>query len=205
MAGYWKNETATREAIREGWLYTGDLGYLDADGFLYVLGRMKSLLIANDGEKFSPEVIEEALTDASPYIDQVMLFNDQSPFTVALLVPNRDAVLGWLKDRSLSVGTPEGQEAALRLLEGEIAAFREGGPRAGMFPARWLPSAVAVLGEGFTGGKPLPQFDVQDGARPHRRALRRPPRGPVHPGGPGHRPPSQPDHHQPSGRRALTH
>ncbi len=100
MAGYWKNETATREAIREGWLYTGDLGYLDADGFLYVLGRMKSLLIANDGEKFSPEVIEEALTDASPYIDQVMLFNDQSPFTVALLVPNRDAVLGWLKDRS---------------------------------------------------------------------------------------------------------
>ena len=150
MAGYWKNETATREAIREGWLYTGDLGYLDADGFLYVLGRMKSLLIANDGEKFSPEVIEEALTDASPYIDQVMLFNDQSPFTVALLVPNRDAVLGWLKDRSLSVGTPEGQEAALRLLESEIAAFREGGPRAGMFPARWLPSAVAVLGEGFT-------------------------------------------------------
>jgi long-chain acyl-CoA synthetase len=150
MAGYWRNETATREALRDGWLYTGDLGYLDADGFLYVLGRVKSLLIASDGEKYSPEVIEEALVDASPYIDQIMLYNSQSSFTVALLVPNREAVLRWLKERSLSVATPEGQEAALRLLEGQIDAFREGGPHAGMFPARWLPSAVAVLGEGFT-------------------------------------------------------
>ena len=79
MAGYWKNETATREALRDGWLYTGDLGYLDADGFLYVLGRMKSLLIASDGEKYSPEVIEEAIVDSSPYIDQIMLYNNQSP------------------------------------------------------------------------------------------------------------------------------
>jgi long-chain acyl-CoA synthetase len=111
---------------------------------------MKSLLIASDGEKYSPEVIEEAIVDSSPFVDQIMLYNNQSPYTVALLVPNKDAVLHWLKGRSLSVGTPEGQEAALRLLEGEIAAFREGGKHAGMFPARWLPSAVAVLGEGFT-------------------------------------------------------
>ncbi|MCU0252423.1 MAG: AMP-binding protein, partial [Vicinamibacterales bacterium] len=61
MAGYWKNERATAEVLRDGWLYTGDLGYLDADGFLYVLGRVKSLLIADDGEKYSPEQIEEAL------------------------------------------------------------------------------------------------------------------------------------------------
>ncbi|MCX6574514.1 MAG: long-chain fatty acid--CoA ligase, partial [Candidatus Aminicenantes bacterium] len=122
----------------------------DGDGFLYVLGRMKSLLIASDGEKYSPEVIEEAIVDSSPFIDQIMLYNNQSPYTVALLVPNKDAVLHWLKSRSLSVGTPEGQEAALRLLEGEIAAFREGGQHAGIFPARWLPSAAAVLGEGFT-------------------------------------------------------
>jgi long-chain acyl-CoA synthetase len=150
MSGYWKNETATREALRDGWLYTGDLGFRDADGFLYVLGRRKSLLIASDGEKYSPEVIEEAMTDASPYIEQIMLYNNQSPFTVALLVPNREAVLRWLKERSLDVRTPEGQEGVLRLLEGEIDAFREGGRHAGVFPARWLPSAVAVLGEGFT-------------------------------------------------------
>jgi long-chain acyl-CoA synthetase len=150
MAGYWRNDKATRETIRGGWLYTGDLGYLDTDGFLYVLGRMKSLLIASDGEKYSPEMIEEAVTDASPYIDQLMLYNDQSPYTVALLVPNREALLGWLKGQGLGVKTPEGQAAALRLLEREIGAFREGGRHAGEFPARWLPSAVAVLGEAFT-------------------------------------------------------
>jgi long-chain acyl-CoA synthetase len=150
MAGYWRNEAATRETIRDGWLYTGDLGYVDADGFLYVLGRMKSLLIGSDGEKYSPEVIEEAVTDSSPYIEQIMLYNNQSPFTVALLVPNKDTLLRWLKGKGLSAKSSEGQEAALRLLEGEIAAFREGGRHAGMFPARWLPAAVAVLGEGFT-------------------------------------------------------
>jgi len=150
MAGYWKNDKATREVLRDGWLYTGDLGYLDRDGFLYVLGRTKSLLIASDGEKYSPETIEEAVTEASPYIDQLMLYNNQSPFTVALLVPNKEAVLGWVKSRGLDVRTPEGQEAALRRLEGEIGVFREGGRHAGAFPARWLPAAVAVLGEGFT-------------------------------------------------------
>ncbi len=150
MAGYWLNETATAEAIRDGWLYTGDLGYLDEDGFLYVLGRVKSLLIADDGEKYSPELIEEAITGGSPYVEQVMLYNDQSPYTTALLVPSRDALRGWLKQRGLSAKTPEGQEAVLRLIEGEIAAYREGGARAGVFPGRWLPSAVAVLGEGFS-------------------------------------------------------
>jgi long-chain acyl-CoA synthetase len=150
MAGYWKNERATREALRDGWLYTGDIGYLDEDGFLYVLGRVKSLLIGNDGEKYSPEVIEEEICDRSPYIDQLMLYNNQSPYTVALLVPNKEAVKGWLGERGLSVRSPEGQEAALRLLESEINAFREGGSRAGAFPSRWLPASVAVLGEPFS-------------------------------------------------------
>ncbi|MGA9407628.1 MAG: AMP-binding protein [Bacteroidota bacterium] len=150
MAGYWKNEKATREAIRNGWLYTGDLGYLDEDGFLFVLGRNKSLLIANDGEKYSPEGIEETITSNSLFIEQVMLFNNQSPSTVALLVPNRDAALQWLKEKGLSSRAPEGQEAVLRMLESEIDMYRDGGAHAGMFPSRWLPSAMAILGEGFT-------------------------------------------------------
>ena len=150
MAGYWKNEKVTQEALRNGWLHTGDIGYLDKDGFLYVLGRLKSLLIGNDGEKFSPEVIEEEICDHSPYIEQLMLYNNQSPYTVALLVPNKEAVGRWLESQGHSVRTPEGQEAALRLLEAEINAFREGGPLGGKFPGRWLPAAVAVLGEPFS-------------------------------------------------------
>ncbi|HTY09929.1 MAG TPA: AMP-binding protein [Bacteroidota bacterium] len=150
MAGYWKNEKATRETIREGWLYTGDLGYLDEDGFLYVLGRNKSLLIANDGEKYSPEGIEETVAGYSRFIEQILLYNNQSPYTVGLVVPNRDNCLQWLKEKQLSCRSTEGQEAVLHMLESEIDAYRDGGGHAGMFPSRWLPSAVAVLGEGFT-------------------------------------------------------
>ncbi|MGE5199937.1 MAG: AMP-dependent synthetase/ligase [Rhodospirillaceae bacterium] len=150
MAGYWRNERATAEVLRGGWLHTGDLGYVDRDGFLYVLGRVKSLLIADDGEKYSPEQIEEAITGGSPYIEQLMLYNDQSPYTTALLVPARDAVRAWLAQAGQSAADPEGQEAVLRLLESELAKHREGGGLGGAFPGRWLPSAVAVLGEGFT-------------------------------------------------------
>lgn len=150
MAGYWKNPDATDESIRDGWLYTGDLGYLDEDGFLYVLGRSKSLLIANDGEKYSPEGIEEAIVENSPYIDQVMLYNNQSPYTVALVVPNKDELIKHAEANKLDIKTEYGQESILSLIQNEIEKFKEGGEFAGMFPERWLPSAVAVLGEGFT-------------------------------------------------------
>lgn len=150
MAGYWKNEKATAESLKDGWLFTGDLGYLDTDGFLYILGRFKSLLIANDGEKYSPEGIEEAITETTSYIDQMMLYNNQSPYTVALLVPSKEALSRYLKELNLNFSTKEGQTAALKKIESEIAQFKEGGKFAGTFPQRWLPSAVAVLGEGFT-------------------------------------------------------
>ncbi len=149
MAGYWNNERATRETIRDGWLFTGDIGYLDADGFLFVLGREKSVLIGHDGEKYSPEGIEETIVAHSPFIEQVMLYNNQSAYTVGLLVPNKDAVLGYLKHHHLSCHADEGQAAALRLLQSEIDRYREGNRSAGMFPERWLPAAIAVLGEGF--------------------------------------------------------
>ncbi|MBS3946317.1 MAG: AMP-binding protein [Melioribacter sp.] len=149
MAGYWKNEKSTSEVIKDGWLFTGDMGYLDKDGFLYVLGRFKSLLIASDGEKYSPEGIEEALTELSPYFDQVMLYNNQSPYTIAVIVPNKEAIKKYLKDNNLSHHSKEGQIEALKLLDGEINQFKDGKYKE-MFPSRWLPVTFAVLGEGFT-------------------------------------------------------
>ena len=150
MVGYWKNESATRQALKNGWLYTGDIGYLDEDGYLNVLGRIKSLLIGNDGEKFSPEGIEESITEQSEYVDQIMLYNSQSPYTVALIVPNKEALLKWAKRHNVLHHTPEGQKAILNLLDSEIAKFKSGGTFAKVFPERWIPSAVAVLGEAFT-------------------------------------------------------
>ena len=149
MHGYWKNETATREAIRDGWLYTGDMGYMSEDGFLYVLGRFKSLLIADDGEKFSPEGIEEAMTQQSKYIDQCMLYNNQKPYTIALIVPNQHALKLFLEERNMSATTEEGKRAMLNLIENEVNEYRLNGKYGSMFPQRWLPVALGILNESF--------------------------------------------------------
>jgi long-chain acyl-CoA synthetase len=146
MAGYWKNPEATAATVKDGWLYTGDLGAMDADGFLYVYGRFKSLLIGSDGEKYSPEGIEESMVTLSPYIDQVVLYNNQSPYTVALIVPNKEALRRSVSD----FDTEEGKDKAIALLQQGINAFRKGGEHQGMFPERWLPAAFAVLPEPFT-------------------------------------------------------
>jgi len=150
MKGYWKNEKATREALRDGWLHTGDMGYLDEDGFLFVLGRFKSLLISDDGEKYSPEGIEETITDRSQLIDQLMLHNNQDKYTSALLVPNKEALMRWLKERNLAPAHPEGLETLLMEIESEINRYKPGGPFADLFPARWLPAAIAIIDEPFT-------------------------------------------------------
>jgi long-chain acyl-CoA synthetase len=149
MHGYWRNESATAEALRDGWLYTGDMGYMSEDGFLYVMGRFKSLLIADDGEKFSPEGIEEAITEQSKYIDQCMLYNNQKPYTVALVVPNQHALKVYLEERKLTADSDEGKRAVLLLLEQELNEYRLNGKYGHMFPQRWLPVAVGVLEEGF--------------------------------------------------------
>ncbi len=150
MVGYWKNEKATGESIKDGWLYSGDLGYMDKDGFLYVLGRYKSLLIGNDGEKFSPESIEEALIEHSDYIDQCMLHNNQDAYTVGLIVPNKEAVKNYVARQGYSMQSEEGQNTALQLIQEEIDKFKKGGEYQNMFPERWMPAAIAVLGEPFT-------------------------------------------------------
>ena len=149
MQGYWKNERATRETLREGWLYTGDMGYVDNDGFLYVLGRFKSLLISDDGEKYSPEGIEETITDRSPFIDQLMLYNNQSKYTTALLVPNGDALARWAKTKNIDLTNSKGLEAALYELDAVIDQYRTGGQYDDLFPSRWLPAAVGILDEPF--------------------------------------------------------
>ena len=146
MAGYWKNETATAETIKDGWLYTSDLGYMTAEGLLYVKGRFKSLLISSDGEKYSPEGIEEALVEQCATIDQVMLYNNQSPTTSALIVPNKIE----LKKMGFDLTTDTGCREALNAIVGEIAQFKKGGEYADQFPDRWLPSSIAVLKEPFS-------------------------------------------------------
>jgi long-chain acyl-CoA synthetase len=150
MYGYWKNEAATKETVKDGWLYTGDMGYMSEDGFLYVLGRFKSLLIADDGEKFSPESIEESISEQSKYIDQCMLYNNQKPYTVALVVPNQHALKLYLEEKNLTADSDEGKRSAITLIESEVNEYRTNGKFGNMFPQRWLPVAIGILEESFT-------------------------------------------------------
>jgi len=150
MKGYWKNPKASEETLKDGWLHTGDLGYLSADGYLYVLGRFKSLLIGNDGEKFSPEGIEEAIVDQSAYIDQIMLYNNQNPYTVGLIVPNIANINRSLSKLGLQPDSADGINKSLEIIKQEIDAYRKGGKFEGQFPERWLPTAIIVLPEAFT-------------------------------------------------------
>ena len=150
MAGYWKNPESTAETVRDGYLYTGDLGYMTAEGLLYVKGRFKSLLISSDGEKYSPEGIEEAMVQLAPSIDQVMLYNNQSQYTTAVIVPNKDYLKRVLSEKGLSLSTEEGRIEALKLIEADVAMFKKGGAHETMFPDRWLPACFAVLSEPFS-------------------------------------------------------
>lgn len=146
MVGYWKNPTATAETVKDGWLYTGDLGYMTAEGLLYVKGRFKSLLISSDGEKYSPEGIEEALVQLCPTIDQVMLYNNQSPTTSALIVPNK----AELAKMGFDLKSEEGRCVAAQAVNADVAKFRKGGEFASMFPERWVPSSFILLKEPFS-------------------------------------------------------
>ena len=148
MAGYWKNPDSTADTVRDGWLYTGDMGYMGKDNFLYVLGRFKSLLISSDGEKYSPEGMEEAMVDKSPLIDQIMIYNNQNPYTIALVVASKEGLNRKLDELGLT-GDARYAEAA-KLLAGEIAKYRNGGVYGNEFPDRWVPAVVTFADEAFT-------------------------------------------------------
>ena len=151
MAGYWKNPESTAKTIVDGWLHTGDMGYVTNEhpGYLWVVGRFKSLLISADGEKYSPEGFEDSLTDGSKYIEQVILHNNQDPYTIVLVVPNKDTLKEYVKGQGIDPTTEAGKKAMLQKIQDEVNEYRKG-KFAGMFPEQWLPKAIAVLPEAFT-------------------------------------------------------
>ena len=152
MAGYWKHPESTAKTIIDGWLHTGDRGYICKEDpeYLYVTGRFKSLLIASDGEKYSPEGYEDSLADGSKFIETSMLYNNQSPYTVVLVIPNKTLLAEEVKKAGLDPGSLEGKKAQLSIIKEEVDAYRPGGRRVGMFPERWLPASIIVGDTPFT-------------------------------------------------------
>jgi long-chain acyl-CoA synthetase len=152
MAGYWKNPKATADTVIDGWLHTGDMGYICPEDpeFLYVVGRFKSLLISSDGEKYSPEGFEDSITETSKWVNACVLHNNQKPFCVALFVTDKAALTEAAQKHGLDPASEEGRNYMLDLIQADVDSYKKGGKHEGMFPERWLPSAIGLCDEEFT-------------------------------------------------------
>jgi long-chain acyl-CoA synthetase len=91
MTGYYENSAATAEVLRDGWLATGDLGRMDDDGFLYITGRKKEILVTSGGKNIAPVFLESLLTQ-DPLILQAMVVGDGRSHLGALLYVNQELV-----------------------------------------------------------------------------------------------------------------
>jgi long-chain acyl-CoA synthetase len=108
FAGYFRDEEATNETLVDGWLYSGDLGSVDEDGFVRITGRKKELIITSSGKNISPTNIEELLRD-SRWISQAVVFGDSKPYLVAVLTLDPDEAPKLAEH----VGVPPGDPAGL--------------------------------------------------------------------------------------------
>jgi long-chain acyl-CoA synthetase len=102
MKGYWKNSQATAESIEDGWLHTGDLGQIDADGYLSITGRKKELLVLSNGKKVVPSFLEGLLI-GDDCIDQTAICGEGRNFLTALIVPHWENVRKALDSRGTMV------------------------------------------------------------------------------------------------------
>ena len=103
MRGYWQRPEATAEVLKDGWLYTGDIGVIDADGHLKITDRKKDIIVTAGGKNVAPQNLENDLK-THPLISQVMVHGDKRKFLSALVTLNEEAVRAWGKDHGLTPG-----------------------------------------------------------------------------------------------------
>jgi long-chain acyl-CoA synthetase len=173
MKGYWNNPEATAETIVDGWLYTGDLGRLDADRFLYITGRKKELIVLSNGKKVAPTLVESALL-ADPCIDQAVLHGEGRNFVTALIVPhwaNLRQALGSAVDPGLDEDALANHTAVAALLEKRLeAAQKDLAPWEQVKKFVVLPRPFSVAGEELTVSLKLRRNVIFE---KHRTALER--------------------------------
>ena len=119
--GYWHNEKATSETVIDGWFHSGDIGELDADGFLKITGRKKELIVTAGGKNVAPAVLEDRLR-AHPLVSQCMVVGDQKPYIACLVTIDPEAIGGWLKTKGKPEGTPVSELVDDADLRAEIQA-----------------------------------------------------------------------------------
>jgi len=101
FTGYWKNESATADALSDGWFHTGDLGEVDDEGFVRITGRKKEILVTAGGKNVAPAVLEDRLR-AHALVDQCMVVGDGEPFIAAIITLDPESVPAWAKSHDKS-------------------------------------------------------------------------------------------------------
>ncbi len=114
--GYYKQPEATAETVKDGWLHTGDIGTIDADGFLRITDRKKHLIITAGGKNLAPANIENAIKNQDPLVSQVYAHGDRRAYVTALIAPSPLETLAWGKERGL-VAAAEVDTLSRELLE----------------------------------------------------------------------------------------
>ncbi len=103
FSGYWGNEAETNAVFTDGWFHTGDLGAIDDDGFLTIVGRKKEIIVTAGGKNVAPALLEDRLR-AHPLISQAMAVGDQQPFIAALITIDPEAFPGWKQRNGKDTG-----------------------------------------------------------------------------------------------------
>jgi long-chain acyl-CoA synthetase len=119
FGGYWHNEEETKAAIVDGWFHTGDLGAIDDDGFLTIIGRKKEIIVTAGGKNVAPAILEDQLR-GHPLISQAMAVGDGKPFVAALITIDPEAFEGWKERNGKDYGASVGDLAADPDLVAEI-------------------------------------------------------------------------------------
>ncbi len=131
MLGFYKNEKATREVMNNGWFRTGDLGYVDDDGFLHIRGRMKNVIISRSGKNVYPEEVEDLL-NRSPFIQESLVYGEEDAkhdeIIAAQIVVDAEAMIEYSESRGVKITDELLQEVIgeeIKKANAELAAFKQ--------------------------------------------------------------------------------